>query len=175
MAPEVGWGHLSGRLHKSLPSVCSAVYLTPRRCLSVALKHNIGNEYTSNNRRIVGRVVFYAVRVLLRKIRRLVLPRTSYFLEHFPNSSDYVLPSKEEVMFHAAFLSHWQGRSLIRAVDDVYKVRKLWRRRRDWQRRREATAAENEYHVRFLRPRAGRTDKWTRNCTPLRSDNQTPC
>jgi hypothetical protein len=34
-----------------------------------------GNEYTRNNR-IVGRVVFYVVRVISQGNRRLVLPRT---------------------------------------------------------------------------------------------------
>jgi hypothetical protein len=36
-----------------------------------------GNEYTPNNRRIVGRVVFYAVCVVSKESRRLVLRKTS--------------------------------------------------------------------------------------------------
>jgi hypothetical protein len=38
-----------------------------------------GNEYTCNNRRIVGRVVLYATRVTSKESRRLVLPKTSVF------------------------------------------------------------------------------------------------
>jgi hypothetical protein len=38
-----------------------------------------GNEYIRNNRRIVGRVVFYAVRVVSKKSRRLILLRTSCY------------------------------------------------------------------------------------------------
>jgi hypothetical protein len=36
-----------------------------------------GNKYTRNNRRIVGRVVFFTIRVVSRKSMLLVLPRTS--------------------------------------------------------------------------------------------------
>jgi hypothetical protein len=36
-----------------------------------------GNEYTCNNRRIVGRVVFYAVRVVLKETRQLLPWATS--------------------------------------------------------------------------------------------------
>jgi hypothetical protein len=38
------------------------------------------NEYTRNDRRIVGSVVLYAVRVLSKESRRLFLLRTSYIL-----------------------------------------------------------------------------------------------
>jgi hypothetical protein len=45
-----------------------------------AKKRNGGNEYTRNNRRIVGRVVFSAVHVVSKESRRLILPRTFCFL-----------------------------------------------------------------------------------------------
>jgi hypothetical protein len=38
------------------------------------------NTRTHNNRRIVGRVVFYAVRVVSKESRRLVLPRTFFLI-----------------------------------------------------------------------------------------------
>jgi hypothetical protein len=44
-------------------------------CLPVSLR---GNEYTNNSRRIVRRVFFYAVRVVLKGSSGLVLFRTSY-------------------------------------------------------------------------------------------------
>jgi hypothetical protein len=48
--------HLSGVLHKSLPSVCVFMYMLPAYFLAAT---NI-----RNNRRIVGCVVFSAVRVV---------------------------------------------------------------------------------------------------------------
>jgi hypothetical protein len=47
---------------------------------SVKKKRYRGNEYTSNNRRIVGPVVFYDVRVLSKESRRIVLSRTSCYI-----------------------------------------------------------------------------------------------
>jgi hypothetical protein len=38
-----------------------------------------GNEYTRNNRRIVGRVISFAVRDVSKEGRWLILPRTSYY------------------------------------------------------------------------------------------------
>jgi hypothetical protein len=43
------------------------------------VKYYRGNEYICRNRRLVGGVVFYAVRVISRESIRLVLPRTSWF------------------------------------------------------------------------------------------------
>jgi hypothetical protein len=60
-------------------SVCLYVCM----CIPLSLLGNgwvksyCGNEYTRNNRRIVGRVVFYAVRVILKENRQLILPRAS--------------------------------------------------------------------------------------------------
>jgi hypothetical protein len=48
-----------------------------------------GNEYTRGNRRIVGRVVFYAIRVVSKESRRFVLPRTSCI----PQRSIFMLSS----------------------------------------------------------------------------------
>jgi uncharacterized membrane protein YvlD (DUF360 family) len=39
-------------------------------------KYYRGNEYTRNNKIIVGRIIFYAVRIISKEIRRLVLPWT---------------------------------------------------------------------------------------------------
>jgi hypothetical protein len=65
------WANLSGVPHKSLPSVC--VFLR------VSLLSLPGNEVKTfpQQRRIVGGVVFYAVRVVSNKRKRRVLPRTS--------------------------------------------------------------------------------------------------
>jgi hypothetical protein len=52
-----------------------------------SVKSYRGNEYKSNNRSIVGGVVFYAVRVVSKESRRLVLPRTSYLFSSFPHTS----------------------------------------------------------------------------------------
>jgi hypothetical protein len=58
------------------PSVC--LYVFPYRCLATArYKRYCGNEYTCNNRNIVGRLVFSADRVVSKESRRLILPRTS--------------------------------------------------------------------------------------------------
>jgi hypothetical protein len=43
------------------------------------------NEYTRSNRKIVGRVIFYAVHVVSKESRRLVLLRTSchiYYVQY---------------------------------------------------------------------------------------------
>jgi hypothetical protein len=65
-------------INPSHQSVCLYVY--PIIAMQRLGKNVIaGNEYTRNNRRIVGSVVFYAVRVMSKKLMRLVLPRTSCF------------------------------------------------------------------------------------------------
>jgi hypothetical protein len=84
------WAHLNSVLRKSLPSVCFYICIlhsllgngSVRIPLSLlgngSVKRYRGNEYTSNNRIIVGRVVFYAARMVSRKagdyfFRELVL------------------------------------------------------------------------------------------------------
>jgi hypothetical protein len=42
-----------------------------------------GNKYTRNNRRIVGPVAFYALRVVSQEIWQLVLPRISFCISDF--------------------------------------------------------------------------------------------
>jgi hypothetical protein len=72
------WAYLNGVLHKSLPSVCMYIwYPTTVAGQRLGKKCYRGNEYTRNNRRLVRRVVFYAVHVVSKESRRLVLPRTS--------------------------------------------------------------------------------------------------
>jgi hypothetical protein len=64
------WAYFSGVIYKSLPSVCVCMCI-PLSFLGIfAVKKNVshGNEYTRNNRRIVGPVVFYAARVVSRKV-----------------------------------------------------------------------------------------------------------
>jgi hypothetical protein len=62
------WGQFNGVLHKSIPSVfvsmCVPLSLLGRGSVTMLS----GHEYNRNSRRIVGRVVFYAVRVVARKV-----------------------------------------------------------------------------------------------------------
>jgi hypothetical protein len=61
------WAHLNGGLHKSLPSVCVSV------CVShpIVARQQIGKHFptakNTRNNRSVGRVVFYAVRVVIKE------------------------------------------------------------------------------------------------------------
>jgi hypothetical protein len=54
--------YVSGVLHKSLPSVCVYVYI-PSFARQWLNKHVPAATSTRNNSKIVGRFVFYAVRV----------------------------------------------------------------------------------------------------------------
>jgi hypothetical protein len=73
---HVTWAHFNGILNKSLPTVCVSLFAC---CQATARKERYrGNEYTRNSRGILGRVVFYVVRVVTKESRRLVLPRTCY-------------------------------------------------------------------------------------------------
>jgi hypothetical protein len=56
--------------------MCVYVYVARLR---LGKKRYRGNEYTRKNRRIVGRVISYAARVVSKESRRLVLPRTLFF------------------------------------------------------------------------------------------------
>jgi hypothetical protein len=49
-----------------------------RETTAVARQRLGKNEYTCNNRKIVGRGVFFAVSVVSKKSRRLVVPSTSF-------------------------------------------------------------------------------------------------
>jgi hypothetical protein len=55
------WDNCNGILHKSLPSVCVFVSLLGNGSVKKRYRRN---EYTRHNRRIVGRIVFYAVSVM---------------------------------------------------------------------------------------------------------------
>jgi hypothetical protein len=71
--------------------VCASPYVAKQ---GLGKKSYRGNEYTCNNR-VVGRVDFYAIRVASKKIRRLVLPRTSCFPSVYCISLDsFVLLSR---------------------------------------------------------------------------------
>jgi hypothetical protein len=84
--------HLNGVLYKSLPPVCVSVCVSLLLLLgkgSVKCIHNfsarqrLGKHVPAatnarDNKRIVGRVIFYVVRVVSKESKRLVLPRTSY-------------------------------------------------------------------------------------------------
>jgi hypothetical protein len=61
----------SQQMHPSHQSVCM---YTPNENITAA------NEYARNNRRIVGRAVFYAFRIISKESRQLVLPRASSFI-----------------------------------------------------------------------------------------------
>jgi hypothetical protein len=75
------WAHLNGVLHKSFPSVCVSVCVSllslqgncsvkcilPFGARKRLGKHVSAAANTSNNRRIVGRVIFYVIRVLPKK------------------------------------------------------------------------------------------------------------
>jgi hypothetical protein len=69
-------------INPSHQSVCLYVYplvvLRQRR----SKKRYRGQEHARNNKRIVGSVVFYAVRVVTKESRRLGLARTSYLEFH---------------------------------------------------------------------------------------------
>jgi hypothetical protein len=56
--------HINGVLHKSLLSIC----------VSLCVRYR-GNECIRNNRIIILRAVFYAVHVVTKESRRLVLPK----------------------------------------------------------------------------------------------------
>jgi hypothetical protein len=59
------WAHLNGILHKSLPSVCVFVCIFPPIILTQWLGEHVPvATNTCNNRRIVGRVIFYVVHVI---------------------------------------------------------------------------------------------------------------
>jgi hypothetical protein len=89
----ISW-HLSpSQLHKSLPSGDVSV--------CVSFLSLLGNDFTRNNRRIVGRVIFYVVHVVAEESRPLLLPRTfCRFIwkelsvaNHFPPKQPNILPS----------------------------------------------------------------------------------
>jgi hypothetical protein len=62
--------------HLALVSVCIPPQIVSQQRLG---KHFPAATNTRNNRRVVRRVVFNAVRVVSKERRRLVLPRTSCF------------------------------------------------------------------------------------------------
>jgi hypothetical protein len=80
------WSHLNCILHKSFPSVCVSV----RVCVSLLSFPGNGsvkkryrcNEYTRKNWEIVEGTVFYAVRVVSKESRRLVVCRFSCLFKY---------------------------------------------------------------------------------------------
>jgi hypothetical protein len=65
----------NGVLHESLPSVCLSVCI-----FLLSLQSNGSVKTFPRQRRIVGTVVLYAVPVVSKESRRLVLPRTCFIL-----------------------------------------------------------------------------------------------
>jgi hypothetical protein len=83
-------------MHVMAPEPISKTYfVSPSRlsmylwCIPLSLlgsdsaKRYRGNEYTLNNRRIVGRVIFYAVRIVSRKVGDYNSSQ-NFFLAYFP-------------------------------------------------------------------------------------------
>jgi hypothetical protein len=71
--------HLNAVLHKFITSVCVSICVTPRIVARQRLDTHVPVAMnTRSNRGIAGGVVFYAVRVVSKVNRRLVLPIT-YF------------------------------------------------------------------------------------------------
>jgi hypothetical protein len=71
------WADLNGVLHKFLPLACAPVYVSLLSFLdNSSVKHYRGNEYRRDDWRIIRRVVFFAVHIVSKESRQLVLPRT---------------------------------------------------------------------------------------------------
>jgi hypothetical protein len=63
-----------------IPPISLCLYVYPLSLLgNCSVKRYCGSEYTRNNRRLLGRVVFIAVRDVSKESRRFVVPRTSCF------------------------------------------------------------------------------------------------
>jgi hypothetical protein len=75
-------------------SVC--LYMHPTIVARQRLGKNFyrGNEYTRNNKRIIGRVIFYAAHVVSKESRRLVI-NTSSFNEKIPRDANQQFKFKQ--------------------------------------------------------------------------------
>jgi hypothetical protein len=62
------WAHLNGVLHKSFTSVCVYMRITISLLGSDSLKTLPRQRIHANNRRVIGRIVFYVVRFVWTKI-----------------------------------------------------------------------------------------------------------
>jgi hypothetical protein len=90
MTPEpISTAYLRNPSHQS---VCRYVYPSIVAKATARYKFYRGDEYTHNNRRNVGRVFFYAVRVESKESRKSVLPRT-FFLPNM--ESRLIMPLKK--------------------------------------------------------------------------------
>jgi hypothetical protein len=69
--------YLNNLSHKSVRLYVYSLIVARQRLAKKKLYR--GKEYTSKNRRIVGRVVLYAVHVVSKERRGLVLPRSSSY------------------------------------------------------------------------------------------------
>jgi hypothetical protein len=73
MAPEpISTAYFINASHRSVCLYMYPIHVARQR---LGRKRYRNNGYTRNNRKIVGRVIFYAVRFVSKEIRRLVLPR----------------------------------------------------------------------------------------------------
>jgi hypothetical protein len=92
-------------------SVC--LYVCPLwflgNCSVKTLQQYCGNEYIRNNRRIVGRVVFYAVLILPKESRLLVLSRSSLLPTEFcwweSSSTSGIILNREKAYFYRILLN----------------------------------------------------------------------
>jgi hypothetical protein len=73
-------------LYKSLPSVCVCICMPPVAGRQRLRNHVPATMNTCNNRRIVGHIIFYAVRVAWKESRQWVRPRTSCYIPGTFNS-----------------------------------------------------------------------------------------
>jgi hypothetical protein len=75
------WVHLNGLLHKSLPSVCASVCV-PLLYLKAKVLYTCyrGEKCTSDNRKIVGYIAFYAVHIVSNECRLIFVPRNVGFV-----------------------------------------------------------------------------------------------
>jgi hypothetical protein len=62
------WAHLNSVHHKSLPSECVSMCIPFSGARQRLYKHVQATTNTCNSKRIFGRVIFYAVRVLLKRL-----------------------------------------------------------------------------------------------------------
>jgi hypothetical protein len=72
-------------INPSYHFVCLYMYFSLIARQRLGKRSYRGNEYTRNDRRIVGPVILYAVRVLLKGSRRLIIPRIYCCIIYYVN------------------------------------------------------------------------------------------
>jgi hypothetical protein len=90
------------------PSRQSVSMCIPLSLLDDSVKCYCCNEYTRNNRRIIGAVVFYAVRIVWKESRRLAVPTTAcFFTLSISRSSDVESQTDWRMMNWKRFDRKW--------------------------------------------------------------------